>query len=131
MRALLFALLLHACDAPSDHPRLIDASATCDEADGAWRLAAVVEHDGGPDRVVSVYFDLAILLGGGVDTQYIGSHLLLDEGGGAWGLDLPIGTTQLECGGELDYLLTITAEDDDGDQAAAQIGIDSLGVRLD
>ena len=82
---------------------------------------------------MTVHFDIALLLidGDFTDSQYLGSHSLEYDGSGQWFLDLPVGTTQLECGGVHQYALNITAEDDDGDQAAAQIIIDGLGSRLE
>lgn len=126
---MLFALLLAGCEASPDYPRLVDASATCDEAELSWRLSATVEHERGPERIVSTFFDLAILFSAGnfADAEPIGSHELGHEGEALWAVDLPRGTTPLQCGFDGEYLLTITAEDDDGDQAAAQIRIDGLG----
>ncbi len=131
--ALLLAVALPGCDSVTDFPRLLDASADCDEGEQSWRLEAETEHDGGPDRIVSLHFDAAILLMNGdfADTQFIGSHSLAHEGDGLWALDLPLGTTQLDCGFDGEYLLTVTAEDDDGDQAAGQIRIDGFGVRVE
>mgnify|MGYP006928201594 CR=1 FL=1 len=135
MRTLLLSLLLlaTACDSASDRPTLMDARASCVDADGSWRLEADVEHDGGADRVITVHFDLEILLinGDSIDSQYIGSHSLDHQGEGLWALDLPLGTTQLQCGFEAAYRLTITAEDDDGDQSAAAIQVDGYGNRVD
>ncbi len=130
---LLLLFLLFGCDAPTDLPRLIDASATCDEATGDWTLSASTEHDGGADQISSVHFDLEIVFiaDGFVDAQYIGSHSLDHEGGGLWSLQLVDTATQLECGFDGEYRVTITAEDDDGGQAAAAIVIDGVGTRLE
>lgn len=130
MGALLLLLLLPACEGARDLPRVVDASATCDEAEDAWRLEVGVEHDGGPDRIVSVFVDLALLFVDEdfTDTQFIGSHELGEQEPGRWVAGLPAGTTSLQCGFDGDYLLTITVEDDDGDQAARQLQIDGWGT---
>ena len=128
---LLF--LLSACDAPTDAPQLVDASLSCQETTGAWTLEATVDHDGGADQVATVHFDLEILFrtDGFQDAQYIGSHSLQHEGDGAWSLEVGALNTQLDCGFEGEYRVTITAEDVDGSQAAVAIVVDGVGTRLE
>lgn len=130
MRTLpLLLLLLAGCDAPNAAPQLMSATASCDEADGSWHLEALAEHDEGADAIESVIFDLFILFVSDelTDTQYIGTHYLEHEGAGVWARDVALLDTTLECGFDGLYLLTVTAEDDDGNQAAGQIRIDGLG----